>query len=209
VPVWYVAPLEMNEGTHWGQGYNRSIRLQCRRRPNKATFNLYGRDCHNTVDISRQTCAYAEVLLKTQPLTPCCHLTARDELHFSVHMYGEIKETKFWKPYLCPSVTMLDTPAYYFRHPNPCHAAVCHPYGQSYFALTCVNSTPWHYISSFRRGGITSDLVRGDVAAGKCMRALSTSELLVGGLFETERERQLKKKVLTVKVRPHLTANCN
>jgi hypothetical protein len=38
VPVWYVAPLEMNEGTHWGQGYNRSIRLQCRRRPNKATF---------------------------------------------------------------------------------------------------------------------------------------------------------------------------
>jgi hypothetical protein len=22
VPVWYVAPLEMNEGTHWGQGYN-------------------------------------------------------------------------------------------------------------------------------------------------------------------------------------------
>jgi hypothetical protein len=20
--VWYVAPLEMNEGTHWGQGYN-------------------------------------------------------------------------------------------------------------------------------------------------------------------------------------------
>jgi hypothetical protein len=23
VPVWYVAPLEMNEGTHWGQGYNR------------------------------------------------------------------------------------------------------------------------------------------------------------------------------------------
>jgi hypothetical protein len=40
VPVWYVAPLEMKEGTHWGQGYNRSIRLQCRRRPNKATFNL-------------------------------------------------------------------------------------------------------------------------------------------------------------------------
>jgi hypothetical protein len=40
VPVWYVAPLEMNEATRWGQGYNRSIRLQCRRRPNKATFNL-------------------------------------------------------------------------------------------------------------------------------------------------------------------------
>jgi hypothetical protein len=26
VPVWYVAPLEMNEGTHWGQGYNQSIK---------------------------------------------------------------------------------------------------------------------------------------------------------------------------------------
>jgi hypothetical protein len=26
VPVWYVAPLEMNEGTNWGQGYNRSIK---------------------------------------------------------------------------------------------------------------------------------------------------------------------------------------
>jgi hypothetical protein len=38
-----MAPLEMNEGTHWGQGYNRYIRLQCRRRPNKRplTFNLY------------------------------------------------------------------------------------------------------------------------------------------------------------------------
>jgi hypothetical protein len=45
VPVWYVAPLEMNEGTHWGQGYNRSLRLQCRRRPNKATLeyiSLFG-----------------------------------------------------------------------------------------------------------------------------------------------------------------------
>jgi hypothetical protein len=40
VPVWYVAPLEMKEGTHWDQGYNRSVRLQCRRRPNKAIFNL-------------------------------------------------------------------------------------------------------------------------------------------------------------------------
>jgi hypothetical protein len=39
--VWNVAPLEMNEGTHWGQGYNRFIRLQCRRRTNKATFNLF------------------------------------------------------------------------------------------------------------------------------------------------------------------------
>jgi hypothetical protein len=26
VPVWYVAPLEMNEGTHWGQGYNQPIK---------------------------------------------------------------------------------------------------------------------------------------------------------------------------------------
>jgi hypothetical protein len=33
VPAWYVAPLEMNEGTPWGQGYNKSTRLQCRKRP--------------------------------------------------------------------------------------------------------------------------------------------------------------------------------
>jgi hypothetical protein len=26
VPVWYVAPLDMNEGTNWGQAYNRSIK---------------------------------------------------------------------------------------------------------------------------------------------------------------------------------------
>jgi hypothetical protein len=33
VPAWYVAPLEMNEGTPWAQGYNKSTRLQCRKRP--------------------------------------------------------------------------------------------------------------------------------------------------------------------------------
>jgi hypothetical protein len=40
VPVWCVAPLEMNEGTAWGQGYNKSTWLQCRISPHNATFNL-------------------------------------------------------------------------------------------------------------------------------------------------------------------------
>jgi hypothetical protein len=45
------------------------------------------------------------------------------------------------------------------------------------------------------------------VACGKYVRVYSNSELLVGGLFE--KERQLKKKDLTVKVKAHLTASSN
>jgi hypothetical protein len=43
VPVRYVAPLEMNEGTHWGQGYNRLTNsCSASDRPNKRplTFNI-------------------------------------------------------------------------------------------------------------------------------------------------------------------------
>jgi hypothetical protein len=42
--VWYVAPLEMNEGTHWGQGYNRLTNsCSAADRPNKRplTFNRF------------------------------------------------------------------------------------------------------------------------------------------------------------------------
>lgn len=47
------------------------------------------------------------------------------------------------------------------------------------------------------------------MAAGKYARVYCNSELLVGGFFEREIERQLKKKVLNVKVKAHLTASCN
>jgi hypothetical protein len=33
-------PLEMNEGTPWGQGYNKSTWLQCRISPIKRSFNV-------------------------------------------------------------------------------------------------------------------------------------------------------------------------
>ena len=31
--MWYVAPLEMNEGTHWGQGYNRPTGCSAEKAP--------------------------------------------------------------------------------------------------------------------------------------------------------------------------------
>jgi hypothetical protein len=45
VPAWYVVPLEMNEGTHWGQGYNQPTKgCTAEERPNKRpltlTFNI-------------------------------------------------------------------------------------------------------------------------------------------------------------------------
>jgi hypothetical protein len=41
VPVWYVAPLEMNEGTHWGQGYNQPTKgCSAEERPNKRPLNF-------------------------------------------------------------------------------------------------------------------------------------------------------------------------
>jgi hypothetical protein len=46
--VWYVAPLEMNEGTHWGQGYNEPTKgCSVEERPNKRplTFWYYQRHC--------------------------------------------------------------------------------------------------------------------------------------------------------------------
>jgi hypothetical protein len=36
LPVWYVAPLEMNECTHLGQEYNRSIKAAV---PKKGTIS--------------------------------------------------------------------------------------------------------------------------------------------------------------------------
>jgi hypothetical protein len=39
--VWYVAPLEMNEGTHWGQGYNQPpTGCSAEERPNKRPLTL-------------------------------------------------------------------------------------------------------------------------------------------------------------------------
>jgi hypothetical protein len=38
VPVWYEAPLEMNEGTPSGQGYKRLHSRGAVDRPNRATF---------------------------------------------------------------------------------------------------------------------------------------------------------------------------
>jgi hypothetical protein len=41
VPVWYVAPLEMNVGTHWGQGYNQpTTGCSAEERPNKRPLTL-------------------------------------------------------------------------------------------------------------------------------------------------------------------------
>jgi hypothetical protein len=41
VPVWYVAPLEMNEVTHWGQGYNQPpTGCSAEERPNKRPLTL-------------------------------------------------------------------------------------------------------------------------------------------------------------------------
>jgi hypothetical protein len=41
VLVWYVAPLEMNEGTHWGQGYNKPpTGCSAEERPNKRPLTL-------------------------------------------------------------------------------------------------------------------------------------------------------------------------
>ena len=59
----------------------------------------------------------------------------------------------------------------------------------------------WHYVR-FHLGNATTE---------NYVRVESDSELLVGGLFEREkeRERQLKKRVLTVNVRTHLTASRN
>jgi hypothetical protein len=54
VPVWYVAPLEMNEGTHWGQGYNQSTKgCSAEERPNKRplTLTLTLTSCGTTAQI--------------------------------------------------------------------------------------------------------------------------------------------------------------
>jgi hypothetical protein len=41
MPVWYVAPLEMNEKTHWGQGYNQPpTGCSAEERPNKRPLTL-------------------------------------------------------------------------------------------------------------------------------------------------------------------------
>jgi hypothetical protein len=41
VPVWYVAPLEMTEGTHWGQGYNQPTKgCSAEERPKKRPLTL-------------------------------------------------------------------------------------------------------------------------------------------------------------------------
>jgi hypothetical protein len=86
----------MNEGANWGQGYNRSIRLQCRRRPNKATFNLlqkhlYTKDSKgiiyssdittalrlvNTIDMtSRPKAAESVNSTVTGKFTPCSEIS--------------------------------------------------------------------------------------------------------------------------------------
>ena len=41
VPVWCVAPLEMNEGTHLGGKSTISLRLQCRKGLTKRLLNLF------------------------------------------------------------------------------------------------------------------------------------------------------------------------
>jgi hypothetical protein len=39
--VWYVAPVEMNEGTYWGQGYNQPTKgFSAEERPNKRPLTL-------------------------------------------------------------------------------------------------------------------------------------------------------------------------
>jgi hypothetical protein len=44
VPVWYVAPLEMNDGTHLGQGYNQPTKgCSAEERPNKRPLTFKGR----------------------------------------------------------------------------------------------------------------------------------------------------------------------
>jgi hypothetical protein len=41
VTVWYVAPLEMNEETHWGQGYNQPTKgCSAEERPNKRPLTV-------------------------------------------------------------------------------------------------------------------------------------------------------------------------
>jgi hypothetical protein len=54
VPVWYEAPLEMNEGTDWGQGYNRLTNsCSAADRPNKRplTFNFVNKFVHIYFDL--------------------------------------------------------------------------------------------------------------------------------------------------------------
>jgi hypothetical protein len=75
----------------------------------------YGRDCQNTVGVSRQTCALRGGFAEDSNLHTVKFGVWLPNNHtsfiYSVHKYEEIKETKLWKLRVCPSVTMLDTPA--------------------------------------------------------------------------------------------------